>query len=470
MTNRRVAESLFVLGALLGAALTGCDGTDGGTRICDATELTSTLAAATPGTIVPVGSCTITGHFTVPAGVTLAGPVDDAHAHFVGTGTDPVITLASDAINAASLSDVDVESHGSVGVLATGAGAPTIGNVNVTASLGVGLRLERTGAARIIGCTITGPVTVANAAAVPVNPTADETATHGILVVESHGVWIAATTVRGFARFGLLAVGSNISWGSTSGSAGTVETSLGTGVMISGGSAALEGVHVNGMLEGVQAIPAYAMVIAGGASVTTNGIVLSDGEGFGLLQDSSTSTHTGLSATGNRFAGLWTQRSPSFVVTADMPSTISGNGLAGLVSVETEALEVHGARIAGTTEQVSTVGETGIRMAADGVHLMEGTGTAILDDVTLVDNARVGLLVDVRAEGDLPRVTLTAVTVDATGTALGAVAQSPTGVVSSGGWDSGITRQGAAALNDSSITSRLDVLGAVGPMYMPRSD
>jgi len=352
MKMQRVAGSLLALGALFGAALLGCDGTDSGTRICDAAELTSALAAATPGTTVPVGSCTITGHFTVPAGITLAGPVGDTHTRFVGTRSDPVLTLASNATSAPTLSDVDVESHGSVGVLATGAGAATIGNVRVTASLGVGLRLERTGAARIIGCTFTGPVTAENAAAVPVNPTPDETATHGILVVESRGVWIAGTTVRGFARFGLLAVGSEIAWGSATGRGGAVEASLGTGIMISGGSATIEGVRVSGMLEGVQAIPAYAMVIAGGANVSTSGVELRGGEGFGLLQDSSTSTHTGLTATGNRFAGLWTQRSSSFVVRADMPSMISGNGLAGLVSVETGSLEVHGARIEGTTEQV----------------------------------------------------------------------------------------------------------------------
>ena len=149
---------------------------------------------------------------------------------------------------------------------------------------------------------------------------------------------------------------------------------------------------------------------------------------------------------------------------------ISGNGLAGIVSVETESLEVHGARVEATTEQVTTVGETGLRMAADGVHLMEGTGSAVLDDVTLSNNARVGLLVDVRADGDLPRVTLSSVTVNASGTALGAVAQSATGVIASGPWDRGITRQGTAALNDAAITDRLDVLGAVGPMYMPRTD
>lgn len=470
MTIRRVAGSLLALGALLGAALTGCDGTDGGTRICDAAELTSALATAAPGSTVPVGSCTITGNFTVPAGITLAGPVGSPRTHFVGAGTGPVLTLVSDAASAAAISDVDVESHGTVGVLAMGAGAPTMGNVSVTASIGVGIRLERTGAARIIGCTVTGPVTADNAGAVPVNPTSDETATHGILLVESHGVWIAGTTVSGFARFGLLAVGSDLAWGSATGRGGSVGASLGTGIMISGGTASIEGVTVTGMLEGVQAIPAYAIVLSGGADVTTTNVVLENGEGFGLLQDSSTSTHTGLSATGNRFAGLWTQRSPSFVLREGTSSMIAHNGLAGIVSVETDSLEVHGGRIEGTTEQVSTVGETGLRMAADGVHLMEGTGTAVLDGVTLAGNARVGLLVDVRAEGDLPRVTLTSVTVDASGTALGAIAQSPAGVVASGGWDSGITRQGAAALNDAAITDRLDVLGAVGPMYMPRSD
>ena len=469
MTMRQVAGSLLTVGALAcWAPLAGCDGSGGGARICDAAELTSALASATPGTTVPVGAGTITGAFTVPPGVTLAGPVDAPHTHIVGpAGGGAVLTLMSDAANAAAVSDLEIESHGSVGVLATGAGAPTLGNVTVTATLGVGVRLERTGAARIVGCTVTGPVTPENAGAVPVNPTADETATHGILVVESHGVWMANTTVRGFARFGVLAVGSDLSWQSMSGRAGSVGASLGTGVMISGGTAMLDGVQVTGMLEGVQAIPAYGIVIAGGADVTTHGVVLERGEGFGLLQDSSTSTHSGLTAMGNRFAGLWTQRSPSFVVLGDVETLISGNGLAGIVSVETDALEVHGARVDGTTEQVSTVGETGLRMAADGVHLMEGTGTALLDGVTLDGNARVGLLVDVRADADLPRVTLTSVTVSASGSALGAVAQSPTGVIVSGAWDASVIRQGAAALNDAAITTRLDVLGAVGPMYLP---
>ncbi len=64
-------------------------------------------------------------------------------------------------------------------------------------------------------------------------------------------------------------------------------------------------------------------------------------------------------------------------------------------------------------------------------------------------------------------VALSAITVDASGTALGAVAQN--GSVLSG-WDAEIVRLGAAAANDALFTGSLDIAGAVGPPCFPPID
>src|SRR5689334_20668012 len=43
------------------------------TGICDAPGLTAALATAGPGDTIVIGSCTISGEFVVPAGVTVKG-------------------------------------------------------------------------------------------------------------------------------------------------------------------------------------------------------------------------------------------------------------------------------------------------------------------------------------------------------------------------------------------------------------
>jgi hypothetical protein len=82
--------------------------------------------------------------------------------------------------------------------------------------------------------------------------------------------------------------------------------------------------------------------------------------------------------------------------------------------------------------------------------------------VTLTNNGRVGLLVDLGGTGTV--LDVGAVVVDAPGAAYGAIAQN--GTVPAG-WDAMVDRRGATLANDATFTGALDVAGAVGPSCLP---
>jgi hypothetical protein len=101
---------------------------------------------------------------------------------------------------------------------------------------------------------------------------------------------------------------------------------------------------------------------------------------------------------------------------------------------------------------------------ADGVHMLESTDDVRLHSVSLVNNERVGLLVDV-GEGSFSGIELTQVTVSGSGSQLGAIAQAD-GVEVPETWDLGITRENAVLLNDEESTVRLDGMPATGDIPM----
>jgi hypothetical protein len=122
------------------------------------------------------------------------------------------------------------------------------------------------------------------------------------------------------------------------------------------------------------------------------------------------------------------------------------------------------------------VGTFALQEIGDGVQLTGSYDAVRLANLTIRGNERAGLLVDAA-----PGVTFEAVTVDAAGAAFGAlaggrdVARGVLTVASPAGWDSGITRTGAAVANDATAPGELDLivtspdvagaLGIIAPMY-----
>jgi hypothetical protein len=277
-------------------------------------------------------------------------------------------------------------------------------------------------------------------------------ATHGVVLVDVGRAVLSAGSVSGFGAFGVLTVDTELEW-----TDGRVSATLGAGIEIWGGAATLTNVDVGGVSDGAGAIEAYGVVVANGAHLDSLMLNVHDGAGAGVLHSGASATHESPSVAMNGFAGLWAQDATALEVTN---ARIADNEFAGIVLFASSGVRVADSNVAAIREGVRIDGVRTVR-AGDGIHAVGSSGA--LENLTLSANARVGVLLDLDG-GTTTDLALTNVSVDATGTALGAVAQN--GTVEAG-WDASVTRLGDAAVNDAAFTDVLDVVGAVGPPCLP---
>ncbi len=176
--------------------------------ICSAFDVSKALASATPGTTVRLGSCTITGSFVVPAGVTLDGAGAKMVIQVVDGTTGVTLQPAPPPGNLpTTLKDVTIVSDGRFAVRTAGAGAVAVDNVNVNATRGIGIGAESTTALALNAVTATGPVTAATASTIPFDATALTTATHGIALVNVGAATLTNVNANGFAQLRLRRLG-----------------------------------------------------------------------------------------------------------------------------------------------------------------------------------------------------------------------------------------------------------------------
>ena len=455
-------DRLLVLACLalaLAATAVFSAGCDGGSDCPDAAALQARLDGAAPGTTISIGACRLRGPLAIPAGVTLsgAGPsstIIDAPAGSIGVTLEP----SSNPATPTTLTDVAVESTGCAGVVARGSGAVALARDDVRPHRGIGIGIEDATSVALEDVVITGAVTTANADATlppsaPFTCESTDPASHGLVLVRVADARLDRVRADGLAAFGALFVSSTVTW-----TGGGARTNLGTGIEVWGGRAALESIELADTRDGLGAIESFDAVFAGGASVETSALSVIGGDSYGMLHDGATARHVDLVASGNGFAGVWAQGTTGVEISGS--SSIEDNGFAGVAALDATGVVVRGATIARTVERIAISGVRTIR-AADGTHLVRSTAT--LDSVTLRDNARVGLLVELGG-ASTSSIGLTSITVDGSGTELGAIAQNGT---ISAAWDSGVTRLGATATNDAAFSGALDIAGAVGPPCLP---
>jgi hypothetical protein len=309
---------------------------------------------------------------------------------------------------------------------------------------------------------VTGPVTVENATAVPVAPDPAATATHGVLVDGAGPVTLEEVTVSGFAQFGVLAIESAVTF--TDGSA---SDNLGVGIAARGGTITLDSVEVCRTMSGIRPLPAIGVLLVGAVGATTVGLDVCENEGLGVLSDGSSAVHSDLVATSNTESAVWAQRGGQLEVSGT-GTLLSDNGVAAIVAVMTDEVAIMDARIERTRLVTRLVEELGNIDTGDGIQLVVGSTDQIrIDAVTADQNERAGVVLDLPDGATVADTAIGTVTVAGTGTALGVVAQTPSGRIAGGTWDSSVTRDGVTAANDASVAGRLDVVGVIGPMYLP---
>lgn len=450
MSRGRLLARGLVGSFLVASCLTAC-GTSG---VCDAAALQAALDGAAAGSTVEVGACRVDGRFTVRNGVRLLGR-GPALSTIGGTGTTLVVEGAG-----ATIEGLRIEPGSGHGIVATAATTLTVRDVEVhmvdgRAAIGV----EDVDTVVMTDVVITGPVTRENAIDVPSPPTAADTALYGLAIVGSPSVTLERVSVTGFALAGAALLDDTTTW-----MVGTVSTNLGLGIWVSGGSAELRGLTVSDTLRGFRGEPTYGVAAGGGASIESHDLTIERTEGgFGLLHDGGSGMHDGLVASDAAAGGVIAQRTTALSV---LHADLHDNDFGGLIAVEAGGLVIEDSAISTTTTQIRMMADWGMVRIGDGLQIVRPTPGTAIRRTMLMGNERAGMLVDL-AGGSTADLEWSAIEVDAAGTAVGCVVQNGT---MTPGWDSSVTRTGAAIANDAAFAGGLDIVQIIGPSDLPLGD
>jgi hypothetical protein len=464
---------LALLGVALGLAslATGCGDP------CDAADVRARLAAAVAGDVVTLPACRLEVSLEVPAGVTVRGTDG---SHLVGPTDGPAVTLDTGAVGPAALEDVTITAR-HTGVLVRGEADARLETVTVEAESGVALRLEAAGTTRILDATLRGTVTEANRDESRwLSVTASDAPTHG-LVASRGTLVIERSRIEGFAWLAA-ALGTGTGAGpdplDVTIRASTLGHGLGVGVATRARTFTLEDTAVEDVWTGVRGWPSYGVFVESGA-ITSSRLALRRCDAYGLVQIAGEAMHTAPTITTTGDVGVW--------LGEDVTATIAGPGariedtaFSALTAVDATRVTLRDVDIASVRSVRRTVLVRGGIEIGDGIELV---GSAFsLSNVSITGAERLGLLVD--ASASFSASDLSGVTVTSEGAGLGAILGSVDRVAEEAapstampGWDTGITRAGAAIANDPAFTGSLaaivapappstgNVLGVIAPMY-----
>lgn len=443
---------------------------------CALGDVQARLDAAGEGGVVDVGSCTLTGPLRVPAGVTLRG----VGARLVGSSDASAVVLETSAGLTTRLEDLTIEAH-HVGVEARGEGEALVSSVTVELETGVGV-LTTAAASTLRDVVVRGTVEETNRDDGRwLSITSATAPTHGIVIAAGTAM-LERVTAEGTA-WATLSIGETLA---AEGRApidvtlvgSSVRRSLGVGISSSAQQLSLVDSRIDQIWSGVRGWPSYAVLLVDGEATTMNSII-SNADGYGLVEIAGRSSHADLVVEHTGDVGVWLGTGVECAMMGSA-TRIADTGFAGVLAIDSTSLTLAGARIDGVRALRRTVGVSGSIEVGDGI---DAFGTSLtLTDVAVTGAARAGLLLDgaMLAPSDLTRVTVTS-----EGAGLGAVlgdvdrtgetfAHDPTPPA---GWDVGITRVGAAITNDAAFTGSLsiavapsppsatDALGVVAPMY-----
>ncbi len=445
---------ISVLIVVLAGLFAGCAG-DG--TIGSSDELRSALASARVGERVCLGEGVFMGSFDVPAGVTLCGAGAGA-TRIVGPSDLPTLRVTPGTESATRIEGVTIESQNDFGILAIGAGQLAVSQVEVRVpERGAGIGAERLSTLDLNQVQVLGPVGIDNADDIAGDMDITLAPAYGVVAVSVMSVAADEMTVGGFSHFGVLSVSTNLTMANS-----VIESNLGTGLLVHGGTADLSAVAIDTALQGTRLIPPYNAVFAGNADVASTALEVTGSEGYGVLQSEATATHGDLLAQGNSEAALWVQSSGGMTVTNGM---ITDNALAGVVALESSGIDLSGVDIQNTSTRTRIISTMPVEVA-DGVQLLGSTTDITLESLGLVNNGRVGVLLDLDG-GVFDGIDVRSVDVDGSGEQLGAIAQ---GGVVPPDWDTNVTRSALIEANDTAFSGTLETVGIVGPSDLPAVD
>lgn len=416
--------------------------------MCSAGALQAALSAATEGQTVTVGACTIEGEFEVPAGVTLLGAGVDqteiVNTREFGTG----IYLTVGATGESTVRDLTVRTSGQYGIAAANAGRSVlIDRVRVIATRGeAGIDLEDVAEVTLDDVELVGSVVKADQTELLFMPDPDRFPTVGVRLFGVDSATLTNITGGGFEsavvfmerNTAVTIAGANLSGTATN------------AIFADEGDIRLTDVVITELWKGY--LPSAGVLFRDAQAITLR-LTVTGSEARGMVQEGgSASSHTDFTATDSAEQGLKLDGVDGVAIN---DATVSGSHGAGILMLRSRNVMIDGGAVSGTIA-VPVLQAGGVMpLVGDGIEMIRPQGPMAISNVTLTDNERAGLLIEVGAP--LAGITLTAVTVSGTGAQLGAIAQDDAAVIPSGtdGWDTGVTRQGATVANDPAVTTRL---------------
>ena len=513
------ARQLVVLISV--AAHVACGEDDEG-PLCDPDAVESALARAEGGDTVQLGACRIEAALSVPPGVALVG-AGVSETTIVGPEEGAAVELVPGTET--RIEGVRIEANGQVGIVARGAGAVVLQDVTVEARRGVAVGIDGATDLTMSGVSLEGVVTADNAtdplfsnvapsievASAPdpdcrPDPDGPDCAdgetrevacpgcgavtqacsdcgrwvtvapTFGLVVLGVESAELTDVVVRGFAEYGavfldrteagqVLPGGGSVVW-----HGGEIAENMGVGLHAAGDLALdLEALSIVETQEGLRGVPAFGAVLLEGVDVRSSALEVARNTRYGMVHRGATALHDTLTANDNGDAAVWVGDSARCEIVG---STARGNSFAGIVVVDSSNITIRDTEVTDSLSTRRSLGLWGAVEIGDGIHLANSLQAVLLDAVTLRDNGRVGLLVDLGQDLD-PTITFVDVTVSGQGDQLGAVAGAldadahDLAPIGTGGWDDGIVREGATIDNDAVVAVPLDVAGTITPSDLP---
>ncbi|MBN1771511.1 MAG: hypothetical protein JXB32_09635 [Deltaproteobacteria bacterium] len=444
---------------------------EGPDPVCNADELHQALMDAQDGdAMVLIGAeCVIEGTFEVPAGVSLWGSSGSVLATpEAGDVRRPVLTLQTGA-DTTAVQNLTIRSSSNYGIVAVGdgSGAVLLKDLLVEATRGVAVGLEGLASVELTNLTLDGSHTATELRrADPSLADPGVEATHGLVVVRGGHATIDGLTIRGFAVIGGVLIDDDIAW-----STGVLERNGLAGLVTHGVTATLTGLELRGLrsphafpldttfdeTRSWTGPPTFGAVFLGDSVVETVGVSMERGLHFGLAHDGGEATHDGLTVRECGDTGVWAQdvRSLTLQGTTDARALLEGNHFAGVMLYEPDAATITNVDVVGTEYGCHGCGTLDEVQAGDGIQVVLPKTSLQLSGIDLVDNARIGLLLDMGG-ASMSGVTVMDLEVSATDVAYGAYAQNATGMEE---WDAAVERLGPLAGYDNALDGELLPIG-----------
>ena len=436
---------------------------------CDPGALESALSGATDGTVVQVGACRVEGNFTVPAGVTLEGTGPDSGITGAPGGSALTLDAGSGATRIRGLAITSAEGFG---ILAVGVASVTIEDCTVTPSTGVAIALEDATSAALRRVSAVG--TYGPGDPIPMTLDVDNAALRGIVMNRVADAMLEDVTVTGFGDMGVQLVWSDVTW-----NRGGIDASVFLGVVVAAGRATFVDVELTRTRADIR--ESFAGLFVAGAVVESENLLVENNERFGIVHVQSTGHHRNAVVRGNGLAGILMEQSDAVCVDGE-DTVVGGNAYAGVLVRDSADVEVMDAEITTTERELRVFEDFTMAEVGDGVLALGASPNLLVRAVSIQDNERAGISVDLALGMTAP--TFENVTVAASGDAVGAVAGEVTDMggrmvlmPTMSAWDTGITRMGAAVDNDPAFVARggpamgtHDMVGIVTPSMFPISE